>query len=169
MLDVKILKVHAQVMHCEVSLKHKAPVCISIVYGMNTVTERKEMWKELANCKTQAPWLITGDFNAVLHMDDRHNGNPITTFKTWDFEDFIDDAELFEIKSKDSFYSWTNKGQGARRVASRIDRGLGNKEWMDLYGHVEVFCICLLTYLIIVLSCISVRMRLRRVEDHSDF
>ena len=29
-------------------------------------------------------------------------------------------------------------GQGSNRIASRIDSGLGNRSWMDLYGSVEM-------------------------------
>ncbi|KAH0757473.1 hypothetical protein KY290_020966 [Solanum tuberosum] len=57
----------------------------------------------------RAPWLICGDFNALLYAEDRLYGE---------------------------YYTWTNKQKGSDRIYSRIDRALGNFEWMIHWGHV---------------------------------
>ncbi|KAG5610163.1 hypothetical protein H5410_021444 [Solanum commersonii] len=37
---------------------------------------------------------------------------------------------------KGNYYTWTNKQHGNDRISSRIDRVLGNDEWMEKWGHV---------------------------------
>lgn len=48
-------------------------------YGLHTQEDRKNLWAEL-QClekKQQGAWLIMGDFNAVLYIDDRINGTEV--------------------------------------------------------------------------------------------
>lgn len=47
------------------------------------------------------------------------------------------DLELTEIQSVGCVFSWSNKGFGTARVASRIERGIVNAQWMLTYSHVE--------------------------------
>lgn len=136
-LDLTVLHSFDQVLHCQVQQPHHAAVFFTVVYGVNDIIARRSMWDQLKRCNTQSPWLISGDFNAVLHTEDRHNGRPVTAYETQDFEAFMFEMEVFEVQSKGCFFSWNNKGQGSSRIASRIDRGLGNTAWMDVYGCVE--------------------------------
>lgn len=41
------------------------------------------------------------------------------------------------MPSSGSYYSWSNKGQGADRIASRIDRCFANGAWFLLYDQVK--------------------------------
>ncbi|KAK4732001.1 hypothetical protein R3W88_024989 [Solanum pinnatisectum] len=42
---------------------------------------------------------------------------------------------LNELPWKGDYYTWNNKQQGNERVCSRLDRALGNSEWMMKWGH----------------------------------
>ncbi|KAG5609948.1 hypothetical protein H5410_021229, partial [Solanum commersonii] len=53
-------------------------------------------------------WLLVGDFNSVLHCDDRLGGNLIT----W------------------SEYTWNDRSKG-RRTFSRIDCMFSNSTWLN--------------------------------------
>lgn len=85
----------------------------------------------------QSPWLIAGDFNSVIHCDDRFNGAPVTNHETQDFVECLSGLHLAELKSIGCFSFWTNKGTGESRIASRIYRGIGNSQWMLRYPHVS--------------------------------
>lgn len=78
-----------------------------------------------------------GDFNSVLYSDDRVNGNPVTAKETVDFEHLIEHTDLVEIKSCGHFFSWSNKGQGEKRISSRIDRAFGNTGWHTVYTNTK--------------------------------
>ncbi|XP_056691623.1 uncharacterized protein [Spinacia oleracea] len=50
---------------------------ITFVYGLHTVETRKALWSALsgiADMVPSSPWLVLGDFNAVLASHDRTNG-----------------------------------------------------------------------------------------------
>ncbi|XP_021861555.1 uncharacterized protein [Spinacia oleracea] len=122
--------------HCLVNSKNgKLIAHITVVYGLHTVEDRVPMWRYLeglANAMT-GPWCVIGDFNAVLNSADRSNGNPVTIRETKDFEQLLDTTDLVEVKSSGCFYSWSNKGEGERRIESRIDWCLGNSGWHSFY------------------------------------
>lgn len=44
----------------------------------------------------------------------------------------------YEVPSKGWYYTWSNKAEGDRRVYSKLDRAIGNGEWMDWYAGIEV-------------------------------
>ncbi|XP_019261721.1 PREDICTED: uncharacterized protein LOC109239590 [Nicotiana attenuata] len=43
--------------------------------------------------------------------------------------------QLAGISQKGDYYTWTNKQQDGDRIWSRIDRAMGNAEWMMQFGH----------------------------------
>ncbi|MCD7464541.1 hypothetical protein HAX54_052957 [Datura stramonium] len=62
--------------------------CVMIVvYGINTIEERKELWIGLMRIGNvmSIPWCITGDFNTPLMQDDIMGGQPVADFETRDF------------------------------------------------------------------------------------
>ncbi|XP_019256484.1 PREDICTED: uncharacterized protein LOC109234895 [Nicotiana attenuata] len=92
--DITVLGKSAQTIHGRVVRRHHNINCLmTVVYGFNTIEERKPSWQQLKTDAPQntEPWIIWGDFNS----------------------------------------------QGSDRVYSRIDRALGNDEWMQEYGHME--------------------------------
>lgn len=51
--------------------------------------------------------------------------------------DCICDLGLTELKRVGMSYSWSNKGHGTARIASKIDKGLVNGQWMLQFQHVS--------------------------------
>ncbi|KAL0282663.1 UNVERIFIED_CONTAM: hypothetical protein Sradi_7255400 [Sesamum radiatum] len=69
-VDVTVVETGAQFIHCSVFIRSfHASVFITVVYGVNDVIGRRELWMELARISTvvtDSPWLVGGDFNTVL-------------------------------------------------------------------------------------------------------
>ncbi|XP_009609222.1 uncharacterized protein [Nicotiana tomentosiformis] len=63
-------------------------------------------------------------------------GSPITYTKVQDFADCMTSLSLNELSWTGEYYTWSNKQYGADRVCSRLDRELGNFEWIMQWGHV---------------------------------
>ncbi|XP_069144431.1 uncharacterized protein [Solanum lycopersicum] len=82
------------------------------------------------------PWLIIGDFNAILSPRDRQAGASVNENEIRDFADSVKTMGIHELQWKGSCYTWSNKQIGNARVLSRIDRAFGNDEWMDKWAHV---------------------------------
>lgn len=93
--------------------------------------DKVPMWRyleTLANTINGA-WCVIGDFNAILTSEDRCNGNPVAIRETRDFEHLLDTTDLVEIKSSGCYFSWSNKGEGERRIELRIYWCFVNTVW----------------------------------------
>lgn len=60
---------------------------ITSVYGLNTINEIMVLWYGLRalNYNIIDPWIMLGDFNAILSVNDRQNGVPIHPAEVKDF------------------------------------------------------------------------------------
>ncbi|XP_070015991.1 uncharacterized protein [Nicotiana sylvestris] len=136
--NVTILSVAAQFIYCLVQDRVGIIDCVvTTIYGYNTIEQRKQLWsglKSIAAGNTK-PWLLCGDFNAVLYINDRLMGNPITYTEVRDFAYCVATLTLNELAWTEDNYTWSNKQYGVERNDSRIDRAFGNYEWMMQWGH----------------------------------
>lgn len=97
----------SQYIHCHVTSRDKKVECyMTVVYGFNTMDLRKSLWAELRIIagSIDKPWLIWGDFNALLHCQDRLHEHPITRAKIIDFENCMQDLFLIEVTWKGEQY-----------------------------------------------------------------
>ncbi|XP_021731517.1 uncharacterized protein LOC110698406 [Chenopodium quinoa] len=138
-LTLQVLSVNEKYVHCIISSKDfQKEISCTFVYGLHSIHDRKDLWAGIRGLHTpNLPWLCAGDFNSILHTDDKLNGTEVTNYEIRDFRQFIDYMEFLEIKSKGFFYSWSNKVKLGLRTCTRIDRGLVNQNWLTLYAHVE--------------------------------
>lgn len=113
---------------------------MTIIYCFNTVEQRLSLWVALNTLgpSINLPWLVSGDFNVVLYSTDRVRGNSINASKIKYFEDCILNLGLNKLHWSGQYYTWSNKQYGHDRVCSRIDRTLGNGDWMLCWGHIKV-------------------------------
>ncbi|XP_020242621.1 uncharacterized protein LOC109820840 [Asparagus officinalis] len=105
---------------------------ITAVYAFNQAEGRKSLWEELISFKgnVNCPWLVGGDFNAIINSDEKIGGNQMNDAGADDFQNFINSSQLRNIKTTGCFYTWSNKQDSASRVWSRLDRILINDEWI---------------------------------------
>ena len=133
---VQILKITEQMIHCEAHHVTKLEkFFITYVYGFNHAQERLALWEDLqniANSMTEA-WCVLGDFNAILHPEDRMGGTEVIDSEIRDFSDCLLYCELEEMRNSGPYYSWTNK-----KIWSRIDRVLLNSYWYNSFNYTNV-------------------------------
>lgn len=135
------IRENAQMIHCEVIEKAgQVDYLMTIIYGFNTIEQTKGLWEEL---KTPAqginkPWIVIGDFNAVMYVVDRNQGNPVQQGDVQDFANCMQTTNLNELLWKGNYYTWSNKQRMEDRIQSRIDRAFGNYEWMMKWDNVTV-------------------------------
>ncbi|KAH0695976.1 hypothetical protein KY289_013458 [Solanum tuberosum] len=105
---------------------------LTFVYAFNTREERRGLWSNLVTYHRgcQKAWIILGDFNLVLRVEDRIGGNPITWADVVDFHTCIEECELIEFPHAGSKYTWNDKGSN-QRIFSKLDWIFINNKWLD--------------------------------------
>ncbi|XP_024638626.1 uncharacterized protein [Medicago truncatula] len=137
-LDVKPIASSAQAIHCEV-VNLTSSECFNFVavYAFNTLEQRKELWNFIAHTSAQNSrnLLIGGDFNNVLLVDDRRNGNPVTQHEIQDFSDCLLHNRLSEVRTIGDYYTWCNNQTSGDRIYSKIDRFIANTSWLQKFTN----------------------------------
>ncbi|XP_048502930.2 uncharacterized protein LOC125498714 [Beta vulgaris subsp. vulgaris] len=99
---------------------------------------RQELWKDIRSVASDSqPWIIQGDFNALMCIEDRI-GQSVRTREIVDMRTCMEDCHVRELKASGQFYTWNNKQEGLDRVFCKLDRVLGNDAWLDDWPLTEV-------------------------------
>ncbi|BFG33690.1 hypothetical protein CerSpe_199640 [Prunus speciosa] len=116
-----------------VSWPGQASWLFSAIYASPCSKKRDQLWEYLqfvAGCH-QMPWLLAGDFNEMLHIDEKLGGVPhnrIKGFKSW-----VDGNDMVDLGFIGPKFTWTNK-----RVFERLDRAVCNLHWRSLFAEAHV-------------------------------
>lgn len=96
------------------------------VYGSPIPNKRTELWESLRKLKAgvSAPWALIGDFNALLHADEKRGGVRFCSSSHNAFVRVVEDCEFLDIGFEGPRFTWFR-----RDVGERLDRALCNKEW----------------------------------------
>ncbi|XP_075103900.1 uncharacterized protein LOC142178417 [Nicotiana tabacum] len=139
-MQVNILMVTNQVIHCQVKDKgSQFECCITFVYDKNKLHERKKLWDQLRMIYNtmQESWLVIGDFNSVLSVNDRINGQPIHQNEIVDFQNCIKDIGVGQLNRKWCQWSWCNKRDAGERIYNNNDWVFGNTSWFTKHSSFE--------------------------------
>ncbi|XP_062104358.1 uncharacterized protein LOC133815544 [Humulus lupulus] len=136
-VKVIVLAESSQFAHCYVKMSgQEVACCITFVYGLNTIVERKNIWVDLLNLKFPVkPWLLLGDFNAVFNSEDRVGGNPISMNDLSDASLWQSQVHMEALRRSGLNFTWSNNQDGASRIYSRIDHAFANEEWHDIFPN----------------------------------
>ncbi|XP_020264584.1 uncharacterized protein LOC109840369 [Asparagus officinalis] len=141
--DTQVINMSDQQITCSVKSKDGRLDCfISAIYGFNQLEARKGLWNDLNSiCQSigNTPWLLRGDFNAMISSEEKLTGVILTEPHTGDFCNFIEVCALSHLKTQGFFFTWNNKQEADARVWSRLDRALINDAWINNFNssHVE--------------------------------
>lgn len=93
---------------------------ISIVYNASRLKSQCSLWSKLSKISSlNIPWLILGDFNAIITSDE-HKGGRFSYYskKASYFLNFIDNNNMLDLHFVGLKYTWCNNQNGmARRWA----------------------------------------------------
>lgn len=131
MYAIQLVKEIAQLVHYHVTGKQNGMSCLlTTVYGFNTFDQRKELWDDLQGLapRENTPWLLCGDFNAILYLQDRQ-GSLVTLAELQDFTNCYNNLLLNEIRWRGDYYTWTNKTEF---VANLIEQYQMMNGWYNM-------------------------------------
>lgn len=142
--QVDVISTSAQQITCMVLyLSSGVEFVLSFVYGHNTTLQRRELWNDLLfihNNHTQdhKAWCLTGDFNICLGPDESSNSDHWTR-SMMDFQDFILQAAITDLKSSGSLFTWWDSNSSSP-LFRKLDRCMVNGKWLHdfslSYSHV---------------------------------
>ncbi|XP_074377752.1 uncharacterized protein LOC141719274 [Apium graveolens] len=109
-------------------------------YGYPENDRRVDSWnllRELAGRST-LPWCIIGDFNGLMVMEEKKGGRSRPRYRLEGFSEAVMDCGLMDLGYTGEKYTWERSRGTDRWIQERLDRGLVNKEWRDLFPDAEV-------------------------------
>lgn len=136
-VDVMVLSQSSQVMHAQVYFKiDKKMLFCSFVYAKNCYMERRNLWNDLCIHKQfiqDKPWVILGDFNVSLTLEDSYAGVSKINTGMRDFKECINQIEVLDINSSGLHYTWNQKPKKGIGILKKLDRIMGNMKFIDLF------------------------------------
>ncbi|KAL0411074.1 UNVERIFIED_CONTAM: hypothetical protein Slati_3697100 [Sesamum latifolium] len=130
-LDVRcqVLLDHAVVALCLES--NRWPKSIFVTARCDIV-EQRDLWDALRAVSVGASsWIVGGDFNIVLSLEERSGGAASSSVAMLDFHDVIADCALVDA-------GYTGCTWYSRRLRQRLDRVLISSCWMDVSPKMQV-------------------------------
>ncbi|XP_060194987.1 uncharacterized protein LOC132624185 [Lycium barbarum] len=140
-VDVQVLlDTTQQISFKLVLLDQNKSLVITLVYAKCNESERLHLWDDIYQVadSINLPRLVGGDFNVVLHEDEKIGGIPI---QPQDYEDFafcVNSSKLMDTSFRDSHFTWWNGRGGADCIFKRLDRVFITQQFQQWFAQVEV-------------------------------
>ncbi|KAL0333107.1 UNVERIFIED_CONTAM: hypothetical protein Scaly_2212200 [Sesamum calycinum] len=123
-VGVDILRVDSQFIHCRAFNKRLHTRClITVLYGDYDIIPRRNLWRALCNLSTaisDEPWLVLGDFNAVMDDSEVCGRAADTSMSMTEFRTCIQDTGLVQLPTTGCPYTWHNCSEGPRSLWKRF-------------------------------------------------
>ncbi|KAJ9542442.1 hypothetical protein OSB04_028948 [Centaurea solstitialis] len=132
-MDIMVIETHAQFIHCEVRLRGVVqPWLCAVVYGANNSILRRQLWSGLRKFRAimgNQPWVIMGDFNAMLFPHDALGGVSRRNVDMLEFFDCVEDIVVFDVRYTGIQHTWCQKPKEDSGLRRKLDRILANVEF----------------------------------------
>ena len=127
-----------QCLSIEISCGTRKWVCTA-VYAHPTPTIRSGLWEHLKNLRRtiDKSWLMLSDFTEVL-LPSEVIGGIFSHARAVVFAEMIDERHLIDLGANGERFTWFRSNQGARRLAKRLGRALGDVSWRNQFPEAFV-------------------------------
>ncbi|XP_058082436.1 uncharacterized protein LOC131230548 [Magnolia sinica] len=88
--------------------------------------------------RSQEAWIIAGDFNAVVNLDEKRGIHPPNHSSMTEFADAIQSMGLIDAGFSGARYTWCNNQNGNAQVWARLNRVLMNSSWANRFSLFRV-------------------------------
>ncbi|GJR06230.1 putative reverse transcriptase domain-containing protein [Tanacetum coccineum] len=83
--------------------------------------------------QTSQPWILMGDFNVSLNLEDYSPGSSKLNYAITDFKDCVYNIEVMDINSSGLHFTWNQNPKGGSGLLKKLDRIMGNTEFIDAF------------------------------------
>ncbi|XP_074293086.1 uncharacterized protein LOC141619998 [Silene latifolia] len=136
LFELQFLAYDAQYIHMLVTSRLDGKqFYLTMIYAHNGLLERVSLWNFLKDVAQSCnePWLWLGDFNTVLSPIERLGGST-TDGEMEHFQECVSICYMEDLSATGALFTWSNKQEPVDRVYSRLDRAMGNPEWLAEFG-----------------------------------
>jgi hypothetical protein len=101
-------------------------------YGYPEVSRIRDSWnfiRSLARPVT-LPWCLMGDFNDILHSDEKKGRATRPNWLIRGFRQVVQDADLVDVHMESYPFTGFKSLGTLRAVEEKLDRALANNSWM---------------------------------------
>lgn len=134
--NLSVISSSAQHITCNVTyIQYNVSFIISFIYGMHTTVERRILWSELDNVAAtigDSPWVLCGDFNIFLDLNESLGGSPSWCSGMTEFKRFLMKLGLTDLRSVGSFFTWWDSNVTHPKFR-KLDRVLVNWAWHNSF------------------------------------
>ncbi|XP_070031995.1 uncharacterized protein [Nicotiana tomentosiformis] len=115
-------------------------IMMTFVYAKCSSTYIIELWDSLyyIAIDMELPWLVGGDFNVVLHENEKIGGLPVHPLEYEDFAPCINSCRPFDQDYKGSPYTWWNGRPNSECIFKRLDIIFVNLPFQNILPSIEV-------------------------------
>ncbi|WVZ91080.1 hypothetical protein U9M48_037298 [Paspalum notatum var. saurae] len=85
------------------------------------------------------PALCLGDMNNLMHANEKLGPNPVNLSRVSHFCHWVKQCGLFDLGYNGPAYTWSNRRFASNPTFERLDRGLVNSEWCNVFPNTAVF------------------------------
>ncbi|XP_021738161.1 uncharacterized protein LOC110704651 [Chenopodium quinoa] len=114
------------------------PWLFSAIYASPSSSLRRELWQQLENIRRNysGPWLLGGNFNDTLSIDERNgNNNSKMQRRRQEFSNWVENNGLIDLGCTGPEHTWFRGLTPDNFKSARLDRGLANEEWRLLFAE----------------------------------
>ncbi|KAF8037236.1 hypothetical protein BT93_B0217 [Corymbia citriodora subsp. variegata] len=134
------LLAHGQAIHGKLSdLSSGISFNLSVIYEEHTFGARRLLWADLVQLGSSwinCPWIVAGDFNAILDPSDRVGGSTAWIPSFDELKDCLAQAMLSDLRYVGYRHTWS-ASSGANRKIRKIDRVVVNGKWCQDFSFSE--------------------------------
>ncbi|XP_049357633.1 uncharacterized protein LOC125822286 [Solanum verrucosum] len=105
-IQVGIISDTEQQLPLQLTLEDGNQVITTVVYAKCNPNERLRLWDELYSISYNfsLPWIVGGDFNVIMGVEEKIGGLPVYPQEYEDFAICINSCDLSDVKFSESFY-----------------------------------------------------------------
>ena len=107
-----------------ISISNEPTWILGVIYASTSAFDRCQVWSQVqVVLALETPLLIAGDFNCILHSEDKRGGKPFRVDRAvHEFRSFLRTSGLIDLGFRGPKFTWCNNCLGQARVWERIDR-----------------------------------------------
>ncbi|KAK4262419.1 hypothetical protein QN277_027981 [Acacia crassicarpa] len=137
-ISVSVLNSDRQFIHLSCSVSGMPLFLLTAVYSVPISCLKGRLWADLFRLSTESsnPWAVIGDFNDILHVDERSGGADANLFRMRLFHDRIFACGLSDMGFCGPKFTWRGPKNGNHlRLFERLDRALANTNFLSCFSE----------------------------------